>query len=63
MSTDNFEEQEALISQSERDKVIARFLFRNNSYWMFHKQMIDEHIDQVLEKKPEEKIWQVVRSI
>ena len=62
VTQDNFEEQESHLLPSERDSVIARFLYRNNSYWMYHKQFIDEGVDQVLERKPEENIWQVVRS-
>lgn len=37
-------------------------MYRNGNYWVFHKQFLDEGIDQVLEKKPEEKIWRVVRD-
>ena len=45
-----------------KDKIIARLMHQNASYWIFHKNYIDESIDQVLEKKPEEKIWRVVRD-
>jgi len=34
----------------------------NNSYWIYHKPYVDSQIDQVLEKKPEEKIWRVVKE-
>lgn len=28
--------------------------------WLFHKNLIDDTLDQVLEKKPEERLWLVV---
>ena len=37
-------------------------MHQNGAYWVFHKNYIDETVDQVLEKKPEEKIWRVVRD-
>lgn len=37
-------------------------MHQNGAYWVFHKNYVDETIDQVLEKKPEEKIWRVVRD-
>ena len=45
-----------------RDKIVARVLHQDGSYWVYHKNFLDEGIDQVLEKKPEEKIWRVVRE-
>ena len=50
------------MSSEATDKIIARLMHQNGSYWIFHKNYIDEMIDQVLEKKPEEKIWRVVRD-
>lgn len=47
----------------ERDSVIARCLYKDNSYWIFHKNLIDETAEAVLERKPEDKIWQVVKQI
>ena len=44
------------------DQIIARTYYQNGSYWVYHKNHIDESIDSVLEKKPEEKIWRVVRD-
>ena len=37
-------------------------LHQDGSYWIYHKNFIDNDIDAVLEKKPEEKIWRVVRE-
>ena len=37
-------------------------LHQNGTYWVFNKNYVDESIEQVLEKKPEEKIWRVVRD-
>lgn len=37
-------------------------MYFNDSYWIFNKNFIDDTIDNVLEKKPEEKIWRVVRD-
>jgi len=50
------------MTQEARDKVIARMLHLNGAYWVFHKNYVDENVDQILEKKPEEKIWRVVRD-
>ena len=58
----SFEWSEEKMSQDYKDLVIARLLQRNGAYWVFHKAYVDENIDQVLEKKPEEKIWRVVRD-
>lgn len=46
----------------EREKIVARILNFNGNYWIYHKSFVDSQIDQVLEKKPEEKIWRVVRE-
>lgn len=48
--------------EEEKEKIVARILTYNGNYWIYHKNYIDEAIDQVLEKKPEEKIWKVVRE-
>ena len=50
------------MTDTEREKIVARILSHNGNYWIYHKNFIDEGIDQVLEKKPEEKIWRVVRE-
>ena len=48
--------------EEEKEKIVARILSYNGNYWIYHKNYLDEAIDQVLEKKPEEKIWKVVRE-
>ena len=60
--SNQFELREATFSSELKDKVIARMLQLNGTYWVFHKNYVDENADQVLEKKPEEKIWRVVRD-
>lgn len=50
------------MDQEKREQVIARLMHKNGAYWLYHKNLIDENIDSVLEKKPEEKIWRVVRD-
>jgi len=45
-----------------KDQIIARLLHQNGTYWVFNKNYVDDQIDAVLEKKPEEKIWRVVRD-
>lgn len=52
-----FEECEKALNNEDKDKVIARLLYRDNSYWIYHKNLIDENAEAVLERKPEEKIW------
>jgi hypothetical protein len=36
---------------------IARIQLRKNSYWLYHRQQVDEKHENLLEKKPEEKLW------
>lgn len=62
MDDDQFEKAEDKLPQEDKDKIVARLMVRDNSYWIYHKQLVDETIDNVLEKKPEEKIWRVVRE-
>lgn len=45
-----------------RERIIARVLFKEGKYWLFHKHMIDENLQEVLEKKPEEKVWRIVKE-
>jgi hypothetical protein len=52
-----FEESEKQLSADDKEKVIARCLYRDNTYWLYHKNLIDETAEAVLERKPEEKIW------
>jgi len=58
----NFYEQEQQMAETDREKIVARILNFNGNYWIYHKNFVDSQIDQVLEKKPEEKIWRVVRE-
>ena len=58
-----FEQSEKALNNEDKDKVIARLLYKYNSYWIYHKNLIDENAEAVLERKPEEKIWQVVKQI
>ena len=60
--TNNFELNEVTMEAEKRDSIISRMVHQNGSYWLYHKHLVDENIDQVLEKKPEEKIWRVVRD-
>jgi len=59
---ENFENLEKKMGQETKDKIIARLMHQSGAYWVFHKNYVDETIDNVLEKKPEEKIWRVVRD-
>ena len=47
---------------SHLENLIARCLLRRDSYWLYHRQLIDDQCEQVLETKPEEKLWQVVKQ-
>ena len=51
------------MSKEKRDMIIARLLYQDGKYWLFHKNFIDENAESVLEKKPEEKVWRVVKEI
>lgn len=57
-----FEVEDSAIGSETSDSIICRVLYRKDSYWVYHKQLIDENSENVLEKKPEEKIWQVVKE-
>ena len=59
---DRFEQSENNLEEKMREKIVARVLQQDGSYWIYHKNFVDEGIDAVLEKKPEEKIWRVVRE-
>lgn len=50
------------MSDGSREQIIGRLISRDGSYWLYNKNFIDDGIDSVLEKKPEEKIWRVVRE-
>ncbi len=58
----NFYEQEKGMPEEEKEKIVARVLNFNGNYWIYHKNFIDQNIDQVLERKPEEKIWRVIKE-
>jgi hypothetical protein len=57
-----FIDDETAISSQDRDRIIARILFKEGKYWLFHKHFIDEYLQEVLEKKPEEKVWRIVKE-
>ena len=40
-----FEQGEKKMPEDQRDKVIARLMHQNGSYWVFHKNYIDETVD------------------
>ena len=50
------------MDKAKADRIVARAYYQNGSYWIYHKNLVDEGLDGVLEKKPEEKIWKVVRD-
>lgn len=58
----SFEAADQQLKHDEANRTIARCLYKDNSYWLFHKALIDESSETVLERKPEEKIWQVVKE-
>ena len=41
----NFQASENKMSQEQRDRIIARLMYQSNTYWVFHKQFVDEAID------------------
>ena len=51
------------MTKDQRDIIVARMLYQDGKYWLFHKNFIDENAETVLEKKPEEKVWRVVKEI
>jgi hypothetical protein len=52
-------------SQEETDRLesmMARILKVPSGFWVFQKTLVDEILDQTLDKKPEEKLWIVVAT-
>ena len=62
VESERFETSEKALDEKEKDKIIARMLHQDGHYWIYHKHFVDNDIDSILEKKPEEKIWRVVRE-
>jgi len=50
----------AQFSQDLQDIVIARILRTPSGFWIFHKDLVDESLEQYLERKSDEKLWLVV---
>lgn len=50
----------AQFSPDSEDIVIARILRKPSGFWIFHKELVDESLEQCLECKSEEKLWLVV---
>ena len=48
--------------EEKKERIVSRILTYSGNYGFITKNYIDEAIDHVLEKKPEEKIWKVVRK-
>lgn len=51
------------MSAERRENIVGRILVKDGKYWLFHKHLIDEGLQDVLEKKPEEKAWRVVKEV
>lgn len=58
-----FTEDEDNMTQEKKDSIVGRILIKDGKYWLFHKMLIDEGLQEVLEKKPEEKVWRVVKEV
>lgn len=41
---------------------MARAYHHNGSYWIYNRTLVDSQLEATLEKKPEEKMWRVVRE-
>jgi SRSO17 transposase len=37
--------------------MIAQVRWVDGHFWVFHRQMIDEGLEMLLEKKPDERLW------
>lgn len=57
-----FIDDEQAMGSLERERIVARILFKDGKYWLFHNKFIDENLQDVLEKKPEEKVWRIVKE-
>ena len=44
------------------DKILARVLNKSGDFWIFHKSLIEDYNEQNLEKKPDEKLWKIVKT-
>lgn len=58
----NFEAEERALSPEQQQLIIARVLYSEGSYWLFHRPLVDETTAAVLERRPEERVWLVVKA-
>jgi hypothetical protein len=59
LNADNFEAADVKL-QAER--ILIRVLSKNGDFWVFHKNLVDDSQEQVILKKPEEKLWKIVKT-
>jgi hypothetical protein len=59
LNSDSFEASDLKVAA---DRILIRVLNKNDYYWVFHKNLIDEYNEQTLLKKPEEKLWKIVKT-
>ena len=45
VENDNFSLAEKTLDEKHKDKIIARLLHQDGSYWIYHKNFIDDDID------------------
>ena len=45
VENDNFALAEKTLDEKHKDKIIARLLHQDGSYWIYHKNFIDDDID------------------
>ena len=45
VENDNFSLAEKTLDEKYKDKIIARLLHQDGSYWIYHKNFIDDDID------------------
>lgn len=59
LNNDSFETADLKVQQ---ERILVRVLNKNKEYWVYHKNLVDETQDQVIHKKPEEKLWKLVKT-
>ena len=58
----DLERHDKEVGEQEKLRQMCKTVFSHGDYWLYHRFFADESTESVLEKRPEEKIWQVVKE-
>jgi hypothetical protein len=51
--------QNCCAEEADGEQLLCR-IYNTGGFWIFHRSLVDETLDAVLEKSPEQKLWLVV---